>query len=231
LPHLPIGKRFTANLGCPTFVFSKRLLHQRPSVQISHAYLPPGDDGFVVESWFGPPGTIAIAMPGYLQTHAERMSKYANITAIAPLVGAEPLGTIELDGARPKVRIPPNPKDLERLKKGSAFIAQTVLDSQNDALDMILLGTRTGFEIRSKQDIAAFLGAVQHRWQLRLGSGHPQGGNAMSQDAALSVVDGNFRVRGVANLRVCDASVFPDGAGVNPQWTVMALAHLCGASL
>ncbi len=28
-----------------------------------------------------------------------------------------------------------------------------------------------------------------------------------------------------------DASVFPSVAGVNPQWTAMALAHLCGNSL
>ena len=40
----------------------------------------------------------------------------------------------------------------------------------------------------------------------------------------------DFRVRGIENLRVCDGSVFPAVAGVNPQWTIFALAHLCAAS-
>jgi choline dehydrogenase-like flavoprotein len=40
-----------------------------------------------------------------------------------------------------------------------------------------------------------------------------------------SVVDEHFWVREIANRRVCDASVFPEAAGVYPQWTVMALAH------
>jgi choline dehydrogenase-like flavoprotein len=50
----------------------------------------------------------------------------------------------------------------------------------------------------------------------------------MSTDPSMSVVDADFRLRGVSNLRICDASLFPEVAGVNPQWTVMALAHHLG---
>lgn len=32
-------------------------------------------------------------------------------------------------------------------------------------------------------------------------------------------------MHGFTNLRVCDASVFPTAITVNPQLTVMALAH------
>jgi choline dehydrogenase-like flavoprotein len=57
------------------------------------------------------------------------------------------------------------------------------------------------------------------------GTGHPQGGNVMSNDPATGVVDSGFKVFGFENLFVCDASVFPTSLGVNPQVTVMALAH------
>ena len=57
------------------------------------------------------------------------------------------------------------------------------------------------------------------------GTGHPQGGNVMSNDPATGVVDENFKVFGYDNLFVCDASVFPTSLGVNPQVTVMSLAH------
>jgi choline dehydrogenase-like flavoprotein len=47
----------------------------------------------------------------------------------------------------------------------------------------------------------------------------------MIRDPALGVVDEALRVHGFANLHVCDASVFPTAITVNPQLTVMALAH------
>lgn len=226
-PALPIGQRFTANIGCPTFVFTRTPLHPTTSLQISHAYLPPGGEHFVVESWYGPPGTIALAMPGYLGVHAARMRRYASATVLAPLVGVRPVGSIRLEGGRERIDLPVGNPEVARLRFGLATIAEAVLGSGDADVESLLLGTRTGFEVRTRGDLEAFLATPTPAFQLRLGSGHPQGGNAMSEDPAISVVDGAFRVRGVDNLRVCDASVFPDVAGVNPQWTVMALADLC----
>jgi choline dehydrogenase-like flavoprotein len=40
------------------------------------------------------------------------------------------------------------------------------------------------------------------------------------------VVGPEFRPHGIERLTVADASLFPAGCGVNPQMTVMALAHL-----
>jgi choline dehydrogenase-like flavoprotein len=67
-------------------------------------------------------------------------------------------------------------------------------------------------DIRSSRDIST-------------GTGHPQGGNVLSEDRRSGVVDSGFKVHGFANLFVCDASVFPTSLGVNPQITVMSLAH------
>ena len=49
--------------------------------------------------------------------------------------------------------------------------------------------------------------------------------------APIGVVSADFRVRGVKNLRVCDGSIFPDSAAVNPQWTIMALAEICASDM
>lgn len=232
LPALPIGRRFSANVGCPAYVFSTGVLHHRPSLQIAHAYLPPGGEGFVIESWFAPPGTAALTMPGYFEAHAARMRRYAHATVLAPLVGVAPVGTVRLDGAgRAQIDLPIGGDDLRRLLDGAAAIGRAVIRSEHPQFDHVLLGTRFGHEARADADVDAFVRGVTSTSALRLGTGHPQGGNAISQDASISVVDEAFRVRGVPNLRVCDASVFPDVAGVNPQWTVMALAHLCGELL
>jgi choline dehydrogenase-like flavoprotein len=40
-----------------------------------------------------------------------------------------------------------------------------------------------------------------------------------------------FRVHGTKGVYVADASIFPTSLGVNPHWTVMALADLASASI
>ena len=46
-----------------------------------------------------------------------------------------------------------------------------------------------------------------------------------NETAGHAVVDENFRVRGMDNLYLCDASVFPTSVHVNPQLTVMGMAQ------
>jgi choline dehydrogenase-like flavoprotein len=66
---------------------------------------------------------------------------------------------------------------------------------------------------------------VRDNTDITLHSSHPQGGNPVSADPAKGVVDQRFRVNGLENVYVCDASVFPAAITVNPQLTVMALAE------
>ncbi|KAF2737218.1 mitochondrial putative choline dehydrogenase [Polyplosphaeria fusca] len=51
---------------------------------------------------------------------------------------------------------------------------------------------------------------------------HPMGTCALG-----TVLDSEFRVKGVQGLRVCDASVLPEPIGAMPSQTVYALAELC----
>ncbi len=225
---LPVGRRFCANVGSPLFAFFNRTIHPRPSLQISHYYMPPDGAGFVIETWFAPPGTLALAMPGYFETHWERMLAYSRAVTAAPLVGTEPQGTITVNAdRRVQIQLPLGQVELERLRTGTIKLAEALLQAGDPDLIEVVAGTRLGFSIKSDADVRRFEQTLTAPAQLRLGTGHPQGGNAMSLDPDHSVVDEQFQVRGIANLRVCDASVFPEVAGVNPQWTVMALAHHC----
>lgn len=51
---------------------------------------------------------------------------------------------------------------------------------------------------------------------------HPMGTCALG-----TVLDDEFRVKGIDNLRVCDASVFPAPVGAMPSSTIYALAEMC----
>ncbi|MCD4534818.1 GMC family oxidoreductase [Nocardioides sp. cx-169] len=54
---------------------------------------------------------------------------------------------------------------------------------------------------------------------------HLCGTAAMGEDRRRGVTDSFGRVHGVANLRVNDASLLPSAPGINPQGTLMAIAH------
>jgi choline dehydrogenase-like flavoprotein len=226
---VPVGQRFSANIGSPLFARLSRVVHKRPSLQIAHYYLPPQGSGFICESWYAPPGTLSLTMPGFLDAHWDRMLDYTKLVTAAPLIGTKAHGSIRVRGGKTQIELRLDPDDeVARLKTGAATLARAFLASNDPDLLEVVLGTRDGFVVKTPADVARFEAEVRHANQLRIGTGHPQGGNAMSADNSISVVGADFRVRGIGNLRICDSSVFPAVAGVNPQWTVMALADVCG---
>jgi choline dehydrogenase-like flavoprotein len=72
---------------------------------------------------------------------------------------------------------------------------------------------------------------VRDASDISVNTAHPQGGNAINEDRREGVVDPSLRVHGFDNLHVCDASVFPTSVTVNPQLTVMTLAHYASAHI
>jgi choline dehydrogenase-like flavoprotein len=56
-------------------------------------------------------------------------------------------------------------------------------------------------------------------------SDHTSGGNQFGIDAGRGVTDSSGRVFGTTNVYVADSSLFPAAPGVNPSWTIMALAR------
>jgi choline dehydrogenase-like flavoprotein len=223
--RLPVGKSFGANIDSPVFAVVPGAPRRRTAVQMAHFVEPGGDSGFIVESWFAPPGMLAIAMPGYFEDHFRRMGDYARTVGAAPLVGTETPGEITAEGDKAIITLPIRAPETTRLRAAIAALARAFLKGGHAGRpEAVLVALDGGREIRTEADVAAFEAELTSLERLAVSTAHPQGGNALS---TRGVLDASFRVGGFSNLRVCDASVFPLSAGVNPQWTVMALAHLC----
>ena len=56
-------------------------------------------------------------------------------------------------------------------------------------------------------------------------SDHTSGGNQFGADVRRGVTNSSGLVFGTTNVHVADSSLFPTAPGVNPSWTIMALAH------
>jgi choline dehydrogenase-like flavoprotein len=97
-----------------------------------------------------------------------------------------------------------------------------------DGVRRVLANTWGADVFRRPEDLARLREMVRDPRYVTLGTGHPQGGLTLGARDRRGVVGPDFRVHGVENLYVCDASVFPTSVGVNPQVTVMGLAHYAG---
>lgn len=62
-------------------------------------------------------------------------------------------------------------------------------------------------------------------------SDHTSGGNSYGSDARRGVTNSSGRVFGTTNVYVADSSLFPTAPGVNPSWTIMALARQVAAAI
>jgi choline dehydrogenase-like flavoprotein len=111
---------------------------------------------------------------------------------------------------------------MQRLARGVTALARVLFEA---GASRVLLNTWDDGAFRPGTDLGAITRAVADPRFITLASAHPQGGNAMSRQPKLGVVDQNFRVHGYDNLYVCDASVIPSSLQVNPQLTIMGLAH------
>ncbi len=231
---LAVGKRFCGNVASPVFATVRAEVNQSTAVQMCHVYVPAApNDGFLIETWFSPPGGLALAMPGFLETHAQRMSDYPRLLGASPVVGTQPIGCITVRGDDTVIDLPLAPVDLDRFRRGMILLVSALVEAQATPV-IVRLGN--GRVITNASEVNALDAemsrlAPQDLHLLPLSTAHPQGGNALSEDPEIGVVGRDFRVRGIDNLRVCDGSVFPMVAGVNPQWTIFALAHLCAAGV
>jgi choline dehydrogenase-like flavoprotein len=232
-----VGRRLCANFGSHLTAYFEDgpPLNAFDGLQMSHYALNGHPGKHVIETWFNPVMSQALVMPGWLGDHQRNMERYNRLSCLGVLVGSEP-------------------REANRVLRRPALVNGSEIDvTPSDAdLDRLLTGLRDAGELLLESGATCVMPATFRYWELRDGgldklrrgpggivndagdisvnTGHPQGGNPMSRNRDLGVVDERFRVHDHENLYVCDASVFPSAITVNPQLTVMALAHLAGSA-
>lgn len=228
-----VGTRFSCNIATPMLARFPHRLAAFEAVPMT-AYVDCG--AFLLESTFNPPLAFAAMLPGWFETHFDRMRKYDQFATHGVVLGTAPNGSVKRCGLLRDLLGPVDfrltPDDLATLKRGMALLAELHFAAGAEAvfpgtfLDHEMLATR--FAPNGRIDHAAIerhIAEIVHRPEdLTLNTAHPQGGNPMSDRRDSGAVDSSFRVHGFANLFVCDASVFPTSIGINPQLTIMALA-------
>lgn len=228
-----VGEHFSFNVATPMLARFPEKIDAFDAVQMA-AFLDGGD--FILETLFNPPMSFSLTLPGWFETHFDRMRAYDHFTSAGVVVGTTGKARVKRWGLFRRLLGPVKHTlaegDLRRLKRGMTLMAGIYFAAGAEAvypatfLDCEL--RREAFVSGERVDlegIARMLDRHIHGpGDLTLNSSHPQGGNALSDSPKRGVIDGRFRVHGTDNLFVVDASVFPTTIHVNPQLTIMAMA-------
>ena len=208
--HFNVNSPLTADFPDPVDAFA--------GIQMSHAYVAPGEPpDYLVETWFNPPATQALAMPGWFDRHFENMDRYRHMACAGILVGTTTPGRVKRTRTGPEIEYTASKADRDRLVEGLGVAGRIWLHA---GAERVMPATFNWQEYRTAASLADLPLGIRETGDLLMTSAHPQGGNAVGD-----VVDEDFRVRGFANLWLCDASVFPSSLHVNPQLTVMGMAQ------
>ena len=216
------GEGLSFNMGSPMTGVFDRKIDAYAGLQISHYILRQPSQGYIIETWFNPPVSQALTMPGWFDDHFANMLRYDRMSSAGILVPTESNASVRRTGIFGRdIAYAPTKNDLASLAEGLILAGEVFFAG---GATSVMPHTHDFREWSDPSELTALRQIVQTKSAITLGTGHPQGGNRLSRNAAVGVVDPDFRAYGYRNLFVCDASVFPSSIGVNPQMTVMALA-------
>jgi choline dehydrogenase-like flavoprotein len=220
---LPVGRGLSFNMGAALTAEFPRRMNAYDGLQISHYGIPRPERGWVVETWWNPPVAQALNMPGWFERHYENMRRYPYLMAAGALVGTEPNANLgrALTGG-PDVIYDPAAGDRRKLADALIELGHTFFAA---GATRVMVNSLSYHEFTHPNQLPELTAVLLDPEEIGLGTGHPQGGNAISASPGRGVVNPELRVHGWENLYVCDASVIPSSLTVNPQLTVMALAQ------
>jgi len=225
--ELPVGERFSFNFVSPVHAEYDAPVRAFDGLQMGHYYTDDLQrDGFVIETWFSPPATQSLAMPGWMDELHGNMARYAYYAAASPLIGSSAGSRVDTRHTPERIWVQLGAGDLDRLKRGLSRTCELFFHGA-PAPRRVLIAARKNWSLTPGTYRSA-IDAIDSFDDVQISTAHPQGGNALSATGR-GVVGLDFKVRDARDLYVVDASTFPTSLGVNPQWTVMAMADLAAA--
>ncbi len=156
--------------------------------------------------------------------HFEVMRRFHYTTSITITLKDEPAKSrVKLKDGRARLEFRESQRDLDNLRCCFLLAAKAYL----------AVGARRVFlpmlrppRIEKESDLRKIESMKFGYDDLMLYSDHTSGGNQFGADARRGVTDAAGRVFETENVYVADSSLFPSAPGVNPSWTIMALARL-----
>jgi choline dehydrogenase len=155
--------------------------------------------------------------------HFEIMRRFHHTTSITLTLKDDPARSrVVLKDGLPRLEFRESERDIENLRMCLLTAARGFLAVGARRVFLPLLRPP---KVENDADLKVLEKLKFGYDDLVLYSDHTSGGNPFGADERRGVTDERGRVYGTENLYVADSSLFPTAPGVNPSWTIMALAR------
>lgn len=181
------------------------------------------DEGITLMSVFVPPFAVAAGVPGLGDAFTERVSDLGHLAMFGGLLHDDGGGRIWRNpfGREPIMTYRMARKDRELMPRIVKRLAEGFAAAGAREIYLPILG----HDPIVPDDLATLDISDVPPQRYECSSQHPLGSVRMGVDRRSSVVDDHGRVWGTRGLFVVDGGILPTSLGVNPQWTVMAMAR------
>ncbi len=175
------------------------------------------------EGFYAPPPLSAPAYPLRGAALTRWMDEQSRVVQYGFMVRDRNVGrVIRGPAGRPLIRYNMTREVLELFRRGAAGLAELLLLG---GAEEVLASVSSAIEIRSIEEARRIAELPLRPADFTALAFHPLGTCRMGASPKNAVVDFDHRVFGTDNLYIADGSVVPTSLGVNPQVTIMAMAH------
>ena len=227
-----VGKRFTGNLGSGVLARFPSPQNGWAGQQVGYVVEVP-EERLVIETAFAPPELMGLTATQWGPEFMKLVESYNHLAVAIPVFSTFAYGQIDR-GALPMLNwlldyrlggfvidFAMGDEDWRRLAKGLKLAARAMFAMGAEEIYTTRFNAKT---LKPEDDLDAYFDGLGPVDNLHIETAHLQGGNVLHHDPGQGVVDENFKVHGVDNLWLTDASVIPSPITVNIQFTIMALA-------
>lgn len=191
--------------------------------------ISPDIQGLKFEGLWASPSVLMVRWGDIGVPFIERLHEVKHAVVVAVVYRGDVSGSVKATRrGTPRMRLWIPEKNVEPVMRGLKTAADALLGAGARYVHTGVPGAVD--EMRSSADTESLLDPKLTARHLVMTLNHTFGSCRMTADDS-GPVDPDGHVRGIENLYVCDASVFPSPSAVNPQATIMAIADVTSRKL
>lgn len=177
-------------------------------------------EGTLIEATAAPPGMTSFVLPHLGRELKRELDDAGKLGLLGAMVSDRPSGRVR-GSHRPVASYALHAEDGRRLLRSVSRMGRILFAA---GAREVLTGIPAHPSVTSPDALDDVVRRTGHR-RLHLSAFHPTGTAALGADGERSPVRPDGRLRGAEGVVVADACLLPSSPGVNPQITIMALAH------